>query len=186
MANHLNGFSTISINSFAVSEFSNPILRRIRLKFYPRVRYRATYPIYRKNQKFFTVKALAADEMRFRQLTDFSSKKFKFCQFNPLSTLKLFLRRFVDSGQESTSRRRHGLSKLSIFTNGSNFRHSDPLFVDETTFSSTQLIFVDEATLPSTTRSLTPKNNSPVDGTHSIDDTKFKSTENISVDDTSY
>ena len=115
VANHLNGFSTIFINSFAVIEFSNPILHRIWLKFYPRVRYQATYPIYHKTQKFSTVKALTADETRFRQLSDFSSDKFKFCRFNPLSTSKLFLRHFVDYGQELTSCRRHGLSKSSDF-----------------------------------------------------------------------
>ena len=73
---HLMNFSsTIPIYSFAATEFSNPIWRRIWLKFYPRVGYRATYPIHHKNKKFLTVKALAADETRFQQLIDFSSPK---------------------------------------------------------------------------------------------------------------
>ena len=67
--------STIPINSFAATEFSTLILRRIWLKFYLHVGYQATYPIYCKNKKFSTVKALAADETRFRQLIDFPSSK---------------------------------------------------------------------------------------------------------------
>ena len=73
---HLMNFSsTIPICSFAATEFSHPIWRRIWLKFYPRVGYQATYPIYCKNWKFFTVKARATDKTRFWQLTDFSSLK---------------------------------------------------------------------------------------------------------------
>ena len=67
MAKLSNEFSsTIPINSFAATEFSNSILRQIWLKFYPRVRHRATYLMYHKNQKILTIKALAADETRFR------------------------------------------------------------------------------------------------------------------------